>query len=114
MLRFMTSDKNGDRRNGFRPAVFIPAEPLPPADCPAPRNARPSNRRSLARRVRDEVLVWVRTLMSAAVYATVIVTFGFQIARVDGESMLPTLSDHDRLVVNKLIYQWADPQYGDV
>jgi signal peptidase I len=42
------------------------------------------------------------------------VTFGFQVARVDGESMTPTLEDHDRLIVNKLVYQWTEPKVGDV
>ena len=51
---------------------------------------------------RDEFFAWVRTLASAAVYATLIVTFGFQIARVEGQSMAPTLADQDRLIVNKL------------
>ena len=29
-------------------------------------------------------------------------TFGFQVARVEGQSMAPTLEDQDRLIVNKL------------
>ena len=28
--------------------------------------------------------------------------------------MVPTLEDQDRLIVNKLVYRWADPQVGDV
>ena len=51
-----------------------------------------------------------QTLVSAAVYATLIVTFGFQVARVDGLSMAPTLEDHDRLIVNKLVYELGDPR----
>src|SRR5262245_15732742 len=51
-----------------------------------------------------DVLGGIRALFSAAVYATLIVTFGFQVARVDGRSMAPTLEDHDRLIVNKLVY----------
>jgi len=64
--------------------------------------------------VRDEVLAWVKTLFSAAVYATLIVTFGFQVARVEGQSMAPTLADQDRLIVNKLAYRLADPRRGDI
>jgi len=48
------------------------------------------------------------------VYTTLIVTFVFQVARVDGVSMAPTLADQDRLVVNKLIYRFAAPRRGDV
>ena len=49
-----------------------------------------------------DVLSGVRTLASAAVYTTLIVTFGFQVARVDGLSMAPTLQDQDRRIVNRL------------
>src|SRR5262249_58498307 len=44
-------------------------------------------------RIVEELVAWLKTLASAAVYATLIVTFGFQVARVEGQSMAPTLSD---------------------
>ena len=62
----------------------------------------------------DEFWAWVKTLASAAVYATLIVTFGFQVARVEGLSMAPTLADQDRLIVNKLEYRLHAPQRGDI
>jgi signal peptidase I len=79
------------------------------SDAPDPRSF------SLAR-VADEALAWFRTLASAAVYATLIVTFGFQVARVEGQSMAPTLADHDRLIVNKAAYiSWiGEPHVGDI
>ena len=61
-------------------------------------------------RIGEELLAWFKTLVSAAVYATLIVTFGFQVARVEGQSMAPTLEDQDRLIVNKLAYRLHDPQ----
>ena len=61
-----------------------------------------------------EVVAGVQTLFSAAIYATLIVTFGFQVARVDGLSMAPTLDDHDRLIVNKLVYELGVPRPGDI
>jgi signal peptidase I len=64
--------------------------------------------------VLTEFGLWMRTLASAAVYATLIITFVFQIARVDGQSMQPTLEDQDRLIVNKLAYQLHPPQIGDI
>ena len=69
---------------------------------------------SLWRRATREVIAGVQTLLSAAVYATLIVTFGFQVARVDGLSMAPTLEDHDRLIVNKLVYEIGEPRPGDI
>ena len=65
-------------------------------------------------RFRDEAILWLKTFGSAVIYATFIVTFGFQVARVDGISMAPTLQDHDRLIVNKLIYQVWEPHRGDI
>jgi len=65
-------------------------------------------------RVWEELMAWFKTLLSAAVYATIIVTFGFQVARVEGQSMVPTLEDQDRLIVNKLAYRLGAPRVGDV
>ena len=61
-----------------------------------------------------DLVAGLQTLVSAAVYATLIVTFGFQVARVDGLSMAPTLEDHDRLIVNKLVYELGNPRPGDI
>ncbi|HKT81464.1 MAG TPA: signal peptidase I [Vicinamibacterales bacterium] len=66
------------------------------------------------RRIGHELIATVQTLLSAAVYATLIMTFGFQVARVDGLSMEPTLEDHDRLIVNKLVYELGEPRPGDI
>ena len=71
---------------------------------------------SISGRLVDEFVAWLKTLASAAVYATLIVTFGFQVARVEGQSMAPTLQDQDRLIVNKFAYLSAvgEPQVGDI
>ena len=91
--------------NGLEPAVaFEPTESqavAQPQDLPFARIA-------------DELWAWLKTLMSAAVYATLIVTFGFQVARVEGQSMAPTLEDQDRLIVNKLHYRLDAPAVGDI
>jgi hypothetical protein len=47
-----------------------------------------------------EVVTGFQTLVSAAVYATLIVTFGFQVAR--GRPSMVYAEDHDRLI-NKLV-----------
>jgi signal peptidase I len=84
-----------------------PAAPAPPVTAAQPHISR-------WRVVWVEIVSGVQTLFSAAVYATLIVTFGFQVARVDGQSMAPTLEDHDRLIVNKLVYELGDPRPGDI
>jgi signal peptidase I len=65
-------------------------------------------------RVRRECVAWLKTLGSAAIYATLLITFVGQVARVEGTSMAPTLQDQDRLIVNKLAYRLADPKVGDI
>jgi signal peptidase I len=85
--------------------------PVPMPQIPAPQ--RETGAQALAR-VAEELVAWLRTLVSAAVYATLIVTFGFQVARVEGQSMAPTLEDQDRLIVNKVAYRLHDPEIGDI
>ena len=88
---------------------------LPPAGPDTPVELRMQHRPPTAmQRVGEELFAWLKTLASAAVYATLIVTFGFQVARVEGQSMAPTLADQDRLIVNKLAYRLGPPQVGDI
>ncbi|MGH9163758.1 MAG: signal peptidase I [Vicinamibacteraceae bacterium] len=94
----------------------IPSAALPPVDA---TQAEPAAVSSIGaspfwKRFADEVFTWFKTLASAAVYATLIVTFGLQVARVEGQSMAPTLADQDRLIVNKLVYRMHDPEPGDI
>lgn len=62
---------------------------------------------SLAR----EIWEWVYTLAIAVIVAMLIKGFIFDIVRVDGSSMHPTLVDNDRLIVTKIGYK---PQQGDI
>ena len=113
------------------PEPYVAPEPMPggSADALRSRSLRPSRSPALAdgiaqprdarltidggslrmERVVEELVAWLKTLASAAVYATLIVTFGFQVARVEGHSMAPTLEDQDRLIVNKLAYRIGEP-----
>ncbi len=91
--------------SALSPQPFTEAVIVPGADVPAV---------SAWKRMGQEIVAALQTLVSAAVYATLIVTFGFQVARVDGLSMAPTLEDHDRLIVNKLVYELGDPRPGDI
>ena len=96
-------EEPGAERPAPEPVQDPPVQPLVPRQQP-----------SVASRVGEELFAWLKTLASAAVYATLIVTFGFQVARVEGQSMAPTLADQDRLIVNKLAYRIGTPQVGDI
>ena len=93
-----------------QPIVAGPEAAVLPAWTPDP----PVQRTSALNRIGEETVAWLKTLASAAVYATLIVTFGFQVARVEGQSMAPTLADQDRLIVNKLAYRLGEPHVGDI
>jgi len=58
-----------------------------------------------------EVWEWFYTILIALVIAVCIKVYIFDIVRVDGPSMYPTLVNNDRLVVTKLGYK---PAQGDI
>ena len=84
------------------------------AAAPLSDDARMANAGQRLAQIQEELVAWIKTLFSAAVYAILIVTFGFQVARVEGLSMAPTLEDQDRLIVNKLAYRIGEPRRGDI
>ncbi len=112
----------GYRRTRRLPAISCPVVFPDSGGAWRPRRRRrPPSSRIPAQQVldrlnvwKDELIAWFKTLASAAVYATLIVTFGFQVARVEGQSMAPTLADQDRLIVNKFAYRIGIPRRGDI
>jgi signal peptidase I len=91
-------------------------DPVTPRSVPVGTGTPIRRSRHILARAGEELVAWFKTLVSAAVYATLIVTFGFQVARVEGQSMAPTLKDQDRLIVNKLEYRLPNhaPRVGDI
>lgn len=59
----------------------------------------------------DELLDWLKTLCITFVFVVLVFTFIAKTARVSGESMQPTLSDQDMLVLWSLGYK---PRQGDI
>ena len=60
--------------------------------------------------------VWdiIKTVFIALVLALGIRTFLFTPVLVDGVSMMPTLKDHSRMIVNKIIYKIHQPKRFDI
>ena len=98
----------------MRLAAAPAVEPRPFQEATVQTDSRLTSPGVRIAQVKEELVAWVKTLLSAAVYAVLIVTFGFQVARVDGQSMAPTLEDQDRLIVNKLVYRIGEPRRGDI
>ena len=69
---------------------------------------------SAARVQASGVGIWVRDLLISAGISILIITFLYQPVRVEGTSMLPRLEDHDRLFINKFVYEFESVQRGDV
>jgi signal peptidase I len=56
----------------------------------------------------------LETLVIALVLAFLIRTFVFESFQVQGHSMLPTLHNNDRVLVNKLAFRLGKPKTGEV
>lgn len=63
---------------------------------------------------KSEWFDWVKALLIAFILAFIIRTFIFSPIVVDGPSMLPTLHDRDKMIVNKLVYRINEPKRFDV
>jgi signal peptidase I len=66
-------------------------------------------RRALAVVLASLLIVGLRVIVGT--YTT---TFLFQVARVEGNAMAPTINDQDRLIVNKLAYGIGKPRVFDI
>lgn len=58
-----------------------------------------------------EIFEWSYSIVIAVIIAFLIKGFLFDIVKVDGQSMFPTLHNNDRLIVTKLGYS---PKQGDI
>ncbi len=61
-----------------------------------------------------EVWEWIKSIAIAVILALIIRFFVVEVFVVDGKSMLPTIRDEERLIVNKFLYLFQEPQKGDV
>lgn len=66
---------------------------------------------SKAKSIGREIFEWAYSIVVAAIIAFLIKGFLFDIVRVDGPSMSPTLIHNDRLIITKLLYE---PEAGDI
>lgn len=58
-----------------------------------------------------EIFEWAYSIIIAVIIAFLIKSFLFDIVKVDGQSMFPTLHHNDRLIITKLGYE---PKQGDI
>ena len=60
------------------------------------------------------ILEWAIAIAIALLAFLIIDNFVVKSSRIDGSSMEPTYSHHDRVLVNRLVYLFSEPQLGDV
>ena len=65
-------------------------------------------------RLGEEIKDWIVSILIAVVLAFFIRYFIVELYMVEGPSMRPTLVDGERLVVNKFIYRFKEPEKGEV
>ena len=63
---------------------------------------------------KNELWEWIKALLIAFAVAAFIRFFLFTPIVVDGDSMLPTLEDGDRMIVNKFKYTIGEPERFDI
>ena len=59
----------------------------------------------------DELLDWLKTICKTFIIVVLVFSYVAKTARVEGESMMPTLVDKDMLILWSLAYQ---PKQGDI
>ena len=62
----------------------------------------------------EEVKDWLVSIVVAVVLAFLIRQFVVELYIVDGPSMRPTLQSQQRLVLNKFIYRFREPEKGEI
>ena len=61
-----------------------------------------------------ELREWLQTAIIAIILAFIIKMFLFDFVIVQGSSMIPTLENGDKLIINKIDYTIGEPNYEDI
>ncbi len=63
---------------------------------------------------RFHIWAWVRDLVVSVLIAALIIVFLYQPVKVEGTSMMPQLTDQQRIFINKFVYKFEEIERGDV
>ena len=66
------------------------------------------------KRTKSPLREWVESIVGAVILTAFIIVFIAQSFVVEGTSMLPTLENNQRLLVDKLTYRFREPRHGDI
>ena len=77
--------------------------PVPPPEAEPPKS-----------RVLPTLGGWMRDLLVSLVISALIIIFLYQPVKVEGTSMLPGLTDQERIFINKFVYNFEPVERGDI
>jgi len=66
------------------------------------------------KKVKREIREWAESIIIAFILAMIIRTFVVQAFKIPSGSMRPTFIEGDRILVNKFVYRFKDPERGDI
>jgi len=78
--------------------------PENPTPTPSPAEARPAS--PVCTSIWN-ALSWVRDLAFSVLIAVILIVFIYQPVKVEGTSMMPTLTDQERIFINKFTYHFG-------
>jgi signal peptidase I len=61
-----------------------------------------------------EARYWLRDLILSLLLAFIVIVFLYQPVQVEGTSMMPRLTNHERIFINKYLYRFEPIQRGDI
>ena len=61
-----------------------------------------------------DLRAWVRDVVISVVIAAIVIVFLYQPVKVEGTSMMPWLTDQERIFVNKFVYRFGEIHRGDI
>src|SRR5438045_7182907 len=57
---------------------------------------------------------WLRDLAVSVLLAVILIVFIYQPVKVEGTSMMPSLTDQERIFINKFTYRFSTIERGDM
>src|SRR5437879_3922112 len=57
---------------------------------------------------------WLRDLAVSVLFAVILIVFIYQPVKVEGTSMMPSLTDQERIFINKFTYRFSTIERGDM
>ena len=57
---------------------------------------------------------WLRDLAVSVLLAVILIVFIYQPVKVEGTSMMPSLTDQERIFINKFTYRFSTIERGDI